>query len=138
MAVRDILGVYEDGSERDSRVPANVRVPLKMTQGSSLTVRLRVLNLAGAAVDLAARSASVYLAVKRHAAPQGLSADILVTGVLTPELGVNRASFALTPNNTKVLTPGRYVYDVWMVHTDGRDAIVPMSPFELEPSLQLP
>jgi hypothetical protein len=136
MAVRDILGIYEDGSDRDIRLPSNVRIPLKMTQGSTLLVRLRVLTTAGVPVDLAASSATVYLTVKRHASNG--AGDLAVTGELTPIFGVNRAAFTLQPSNTKFLTPGRYVYDVWMVHTGGRDALVPMSQFELEPAIQLP
>jgi len=135
MAVRDLVGVLEEGSALSPEVPGNARVTLRMTQGSTLVVRLAVVTLAGVPVDLAVGPATVNLTVKRRS--DG-AAVLNVVGVLLPISGPNCATFSLSASATKYVDPGRYVYDVWMVHPGGRDAIVPMSPFVLEPGLQLP
>lgn len=135
MAVRDLLGILEDGTGKSAELPITPRVTLQMTRGSTLRVRLQVLGENGAPVNLANGPATLALVVKRKAS-QG-SADLIVTGALNPSEGVNRAEFAITPDNTKFLDPGRYTYDVWMTHPGGRDPIVPYSPFLIEPGLQL-
>jgi hypothetical protein len=45
----------------------------------------------------------------------------------------------MVPATTKLLTPGRYAYDIWLTDAAGlRNAVVPVSPFILEPSVTFP
>lgn len=67
------------------------------------------------------------------------AADLVISGTLIATEGVNRANFVFAPADTKLLTPGRYGYDVWLTQAGGaRDSLVPMSPFILEPVATFP
>ena len=67
--------------------------------------------------------------------PQDPSALIAKAGSLVGQLVI----FSLVPSDTKSISPGRYVVDVWM--TSGspatREPVFPTSPFVLEPSVAL-
>ena len=139
MAVRDLIGVLEDGAAPNalSDVPENARIELRMTQGSTLKVRLTLMNTAGTPVRLADDvSAAVWMTIKRRANQD--TPDMSIVGALVPADGGNRADFSISATATKYLAPGRYVYDVWLVFQGSRDPVVPISPFILEPGLLLP
>lgn len=139
MAVRDLIGVLEDGAAPNalSDVPENARIELRMTQGSTLKVRLTLMNTAGTPVRLADDvSAAVWMTIKRRASQD--TPDMSIVGALVPVDGANRADFSISATATKYLAPGRYVYDVWLLFQGSRDPVVPISPFILEPGLLLP
>lgn len=139
MAVRDLIGVLEDGAAPNalSDVPDNARIELRMTQGSTLKIRLALLNTAGTPVRLADDvAASVWMTIKKRANQD--TPDMSIAGSIVAVAGVNRVDFAISPTATKYLAPGRYVYDVWLVFNGSRDPVIPLSPFILEPGLQLP
>lgn len=139
MTVRDLIGILEDGTAPNalSGVPETARITLAMTQGSTLKVRLSVVNTAGTPIRFADDVAvAVTMTVKRNA--QQDAADLTIIGTFVPLAGVNRADFSLSPLATKFLIPGRYVYAVWLTFNGSRDPVVPPSPFRLEPGLQLP
>jgi len=139
MAVRDLVGVLEDGAARNalSGTPENARIALSMTQGSTLKVRLSVVNTGGTPVRFADDVAvAVTMTVKRSASQT--EADLTIIGTFVPLDGINRADFSLSATATKFLVPGRYVYAVWLSYNGSRDPVVPPSPFILEPGLQLP
>jgi hypothetical protein len=61
----DVTGVLFDGSPLRPGVPSNARVPIRMQRGTSVTIRLKVINAAGQQVDLTQSGRSIVFAVKK-------------------------------------------------------------------------
>jgi hypothetical protein len=131
--------VLEDGAAPNalSDVPDNARIELRMTQGSTLKVRLYLVNTAGTPLRLAADpTATVWMTIKAKANQD--TPNLSVAGTILTAEGQNRVDFSIPAAATTYMVPGRYVYDVWLTFNNSRDPVVPLSPFILEPGLLLP
>jgi len=128
------VAVLENGATRSPFVPSVARYSLEVTLGADATIVLDVVDAAGVPVKLA--GATVRLAVKQRTADA--SPTIAKTGVLKPATAPNRVEFTLAPADTKNLTPGRYLWDVWLTQSGKRDCIVQLSLFLLHPAIGLP
>jgi hypothetical protein len=79
---------------------------------------------------------SAVLTVKQRS----LDIDALVqlVGSSPAEEDGNIVDFAFSPASLKFLTPGSYVFDVWLVRDVYRSQVVPVSLFTLQPTVELP
>lgn len=125
-----LLAVVENGDRRSPEVPANTRQTLQAARGSDLLVRATVVTPGGIRVDLGAAGTSLVLTVKRKTSDG--SATLSKTGSVQPLVGKGVADFSFVAADFKNLTPGRYVFDVVLVQTSARQAVVPASPFVLQ------
>lgn len=124
----EILGVLEDGGLRGAAVPTNPRRTLRMPLGASLTLNARVVRANGSPVT----GGTLTWTVKKKPSDTQPSFQKLATCA-------DPTVFTVTPADTKQLTAGVFVFDVW--HTDGsgnRNAVVPLSPFLIEPAATPP
>jgi hypothetical protein len=124
----DLTGVLEDGSPRRIEI-TDARTTLTVQQGGDLELVVRVVRPNGQAVVLNSSGAELLLSVKKRTteSPPRL--------VKTATLGTDRGTFLLEPADTKFLSPGKYVYDVWLTLDGNRDAVIPTSPFVLTASV---
>lgn len=140
MGVVSLVGVLEVGGPRDADlVPSNPRTTLRYTRGSTLTVSLTILGSQGVPVDLTAAAlptptTTVEFVVKTSSIAEENTLSMLGAVVGDPRLGV--VEFAVPVAAFRYSDPGRYVYDVWLLTATTRDAVVPTSPFVVEPSLR--
>jgi len=137
-----LVGVLEDGSVRAPTVPTNPRAPLRVTQGSSVDLIVKVVTSSGVPVDLATFmgvNGRIVLTVKRHDyGVFGTPAAIQSVGTVDPLLGPGSAKFTITPNQTRLLEPGVFAYDIWLEDGSGRrEPVLPTSPFHLEPAVRV-
>lgn len=133
MAVVDLTGVVESGGLRDlNAAPANPRRALRCTLGSTVTVRLGVVDAAGVPVDLS--TASLVLTIKQ--APNAQETTFSAAGSVVGDPSAGRATFSIPATAFEYVEPGRYAYDVWLLRGSERDAVVPTSPFIIEPSVR--
>jgi hypothetical protein len=131
-----ITGVLESGENRGRRVPANARTPIRVTQTSTVTVRMSALDSGGSPLPLAGND--LVLSVSKN--PSQLPI-LKFPGVLQPTLGINVVDFPILPDDTSPdkVQAGQYVYDVWMTSpAKDRSMLVPISPFGLEPTVNRP
>lgn len=135
MATRDMLGVWDDGSDFGPTIPQNARITFRMTVGETMNIRLMVVNNAGVPTDLT--NAAIVLSVRQKFIPMAgpLPADISVTATLDTTVAVNRADLAITSAMTRLMLPGRYIFDVWMTLAGERSPLVPYSTFLIEPAV---
>ncbi len=133
MAIKLLTGVYDDGADRGRNVPTNVRVPIRMAHRSSLEVQLNVLRISGVPLSIADEAATFAMQVRLSSITG--SPGFVITGVAVPTSGPSWVRFAITPDTTKFMTPGRFMYEIWMTRGAARDCVVPVSAFLLEPSL---
>jgi hypothetical protein len=132
-----LTGVYANGEDWASTVPYDPRTTLSMARGSSVTVHLRVFTPAGVPYDLNGKT--VTLTVKKSSLQESAQPGFRKTATLLANGRTGQCTFVVTPADTKLLDPGRFVYDVWI--TDGagaRDPLVNLSPFVLGPAATLP
>jgi hypothetical protein len=129
--VIELIGVLETGGPRAAGVPVDPRRTLTVPLGTSLTLRVSVLASDGSQVQLPINS----LAWTVKKSPLDTSAAFTKTG---PAVAGAVCDFSLLPADTKNLSPGKYVFDVWYVVAGVRNAVVPLSPFELEYAATLP
>jgi hypothetical protein len=128
----ELIGVLETGGARASNVPANPRKTLTVPIGASLTLRVSVVETNGSQVQLDTNSLTWTL----KKSPRDADKLLLKRGPAAPAA---QCDFSMVPNDTKQALPGRYVYDVWYTDANGnRNAVVPLSPFELEFVATLP
>ena len=120
----------------DYLAPANT---LEVIRGASRTVYLLVEAPEGGALNLT--GAFVYFTVKRRvedAYPLLQKTSTLAEDIALVAPREGRVEIYLTPNDTKNMAPGVYVFDVWVVMADGkRHPVVPQSTFEVHPSVTL-
>lgn len=132
--VVDLLGVFEDGSTRGRLVPTDPRAFVRVPSGADLTVRLRVVAANGVAKDLTGGVLTMEL--KRRPADPAIVAR---AGTLVTTEGLNRANFAFTPTDWLQADPlgngAQLIFAIWLVQSSKRDAVVPSSPFILQPSV---
>lgn len=132
MATRRIIGVVEDGSPGSLSSHGNPRRTMRFTKGMDLTLELSVVGESGGNIDLT--GGTIVMTVRKQTEP----AETVVqkTATLRPEQGENRADLTFVANDFKFVTPGQFVYDIWLTTGSGsREPIVPTSPFLLEPTV---
>lgn len=128
----ELIGVLDTAAVRAPGVPSNSRKTLTVPLGTSLTLSVTVLDSSGTLVPLEANS--LTWTVKKS--PRDSGSAFAKVG---PSVTAATCDFQMVPNDTKQLTPGLYVYDVWYTSPTGqRNAVVPLSPFELEYVSTLP
>lgn len=136
--VIDLLGIVEDGSPRDPQLPGFAQKQVNIIAASSVTFRLTVVRADGTPVVLADDEDLVLtLAISQSSYTSPLP-NLKKQATLAPLVGINAATFALVPNDTKFVPPGRYVYAVWMTYDGVRNPIVPVSPFVIGPAGLMP
>lgn len=134
--VVELLGVFEDGFKRGPTVPADPRTPIAIPSGSDLTVKLRAVTASG--VDKVLAGGVLSMTVKRRPSDAPI---IQRQGVLVPSDGPGRCDFTFVPSDWRQIDPlgngARLLYDVWLLQASEQNALVPASPFLLQPSVQL-
>lgn len=123
MAV-ELCGIVQDGGRRAGDVPDNPRITLRLVRGAVAEVRVRVLGVSGASVDLT--GSTVTLTVRGTGCDGAFLRKTAAAGGLD-----GLAVFSLSSGDTTKLVPGRYVYDVWVDDSP----VIPTSPLLLEPSV---
>lgn len=137
--VVDLIGIVDGGGPRDPNLPLFAQKQINMVSGSSVTVRISVFREDGTPIPLAADpSLLLTLAVSRSSYDYAPIPQLKKQASLAPLVAPNAATFAIIPSDTKFLPPGRYVFAVWMTYQGVRDAVVPLSPFVIEPAGLLP
>lgn len=132
MPVINLTGVVQSGGPWDTVIaPKNPRVTLRCTKGGSLTVRLTVYEQTGIPVDMT--SATAVLTVKKN--PLDYEVALSVTAMLIGDPLAGQAEFTIATTALLYVEPGRYTYSVWLSHGGTRDAVVPASPFIIEPTV---
>ena len=135
MALVYATGVVENGARRGAGVPSNPRHALRVVQSESLTIRLAVLYADGSRFVFTPGYYTV-LTVRRNL--NGVLLFQEKQGVLQPQLGQNVVDFTVAVADTDPTRTqsGQYAYDIWLTSPAGaRDALVPTSPFILEPAI---
>lgn len=128
-----LIGVYEDGADpRGSGVPATPQKQLEIIQGEGVLLTLLALHSDGAPVDTSLYE--FFWSIKKKRPDSFLS--MTRQGTPMPLVGEGVVQFYLTSNETVEMSPGQYVYDVWMTANGGiREPLVPFSPLLVQPSI---
>jgi len=132
MAVVSLIGIVQGGGPQDTALPTNPRIALRYTHGGSLIVRLVVYENDGILVDLS--TASLTLTVKKMLTDYEAAASVF--GVVTGDPMSGAAEFTISPATFRYVEPGRYYYDIWLIRGGEDDAVIPTSPFLIEPSVR--
>jgi hypothetical protein len=123
-----LVGVLEDGGVRSPHVPINPRTTLNMTLGADVTLSVRVVRPNGQPVV----GGTLTWTVKKKATD--MQASFTKAGDCK-----DPTTFTVTPADTKRLTPGLFIYDVWHTAADHtRNAVVPFSSLFIEPAATTP
>ena len=117
----NLTGVLNDGTAYANAVPRDTRAQIVLVQGASMDIDVRVLLPTGAG---APSSGQVTFGVKKKAAE-----GALIKKTATYVGGVWRIT--LTPADTKQMSVGYYIYDVWFTLGGKRDPVIPLSPLML-------
>lgn len=129
----EATGVFEDGSlPRGSRVPDDSRKPLKFVFGSDVVLRLKAVTANGEPLTVVGRN--FYWTIGPVNDELGIYARTR-QGVIDPGVGDGEVVFILTSNDTELLPPGLYQYDVWFTGTNEQEPLIPLSPLIVEPAL---
>ena len=126
----NIIGVLENGAQRSPNVPEDVRTKLTIPMQQSVLLCVRVLTADGKPVDL--RGNHVVLTVKRSTLD---SSRVYHCRERTLSAPSDKNYCELLIAVDRRWPPGKYVWDLWLHTADGRDILVPASPFWLEPSV---
>lgn len=131
-----LTGVLDSGENHTGLAPENPRITVSLPRGVTATVEVRVVTPGGQPVDLSGYAA--VMTVKKSSTLDSPDPGFVKSGtVSTGEK--NLVTFSVAPGDTKPLTPGRFVYDVWVTSGAGaRDPVVPISPLNLEPAATPP
>ncbi len=135
MLTLDIIGVLDNGSVPSAGVPSNPRKTLSFPIASDALLRCRIIGADGSPVPLGGTSSVLFTLKKRYS-----DTDALISRAATIDsAGNGLCSFRFVPIDTKNLANGQYAYDIWLTDADGnRNAVVPTSPFVLEPAVTVP
>lgn len=123
-----VTGVLEDGTPRSAGVPTNSRHNLNVQRGGDLALEVHVVTPLGTAVPLGGAGTTLIFTAKKR--PEQSPPSIVKTATLAGNVG----TFLITPADTKRLQPGLYSWDVWLTKGGLRDAVVPLSPLQLQAS----
>lgn len=133
MAVVELIGVVESGGPQDwNTVPANPRRAVRCTLGSTVTIRLAVVERTGVAVDLS--TATLIFTVKK--APNAYDITFATNGVVVGDPLTGHAEFSIPATAFEYIEPGRYAFDIWLLRGAERDPVIPTSPFIIEPTVR--
>lgn len=133
MAIINLLGILDDGSPIDASARANLRRPIRFVQGENVTLNLAIIYQSGIPVNLSADlSAASVWTIKPNSLDNAIISKV---GALVPTSGINRLDFTLLPADTRTVTPGRFIYDIWLTYFSKRYPVVPGSLCTIEPSI---
>lgn len=128
-------GVLEDGTPHDEAlVPYDPRTPLRYTRGESMTLVCTLLGRDGVPVDLSSAQTSVRLTVKQSSEDDENIVSVLGTKAQDTSTGV--VTFIVPVSAFSDWPPGTYVYDIWLLRTEGNDPVVPLSAFIVQPTVR--
>lgn len=133
--VTDMKGVWDNPATSQacgggcSGKAQSLRIPKR----ADVLLRLKVVDEAGAAVDLSDPSVAITFTARR----QAIGADVL----FPPRIGVvtngpnGEAQVAIPGSDTASVEPGRYTFDVWMQLLGDNQPLVPVGALLIEPTL---
>ena len=124
MSTQYVTGVLQTGAPRAPGVPYDSRHVLRIVQGETLTLIMRVLTPGGVPVPVDGRD--FRMAVRKN--PRDLVVLAGSTGSARPDLGVEYWQFVFPFETTVNFRPGALCYDVWTRLDDDREALIPTSP----------
>ncbi len=127
-ATIDILGVIDDGTQRDPKIPENLGREIRLPWKTDLAIRLLLRHPNGELVDLAADlTATFTLAVRLRSDDQ---VNLLkITGTRNDKRGRGQVDMTIASTAQGQLLPRRYVYDIRVVFNSETFLAVPLSPF---------
>lgn len=133
MLTLDLVGCVAD----DTAPALDTRRALRLTAGASTRVRLRLVQPNGAPYIPAADD--VFTFTVKRSSLQPMAAPGFAKTATGPQGGgatePGSVLFTVDPADTRVLAPGRYVYDCWLRTAAGvRTPVVPLSPAMIEPA----
>lgn len=131
-----LLGVVDDGSDYNPRVPSNTSVTLHLMQGLDHSIEVTLVFPSNVPVNLpkdASWSAEIVIRPRMDAfsAPRIIKAATLkahTTNVLSLSIPSSDISSTRLPS-------GMYFYQVVVTYQSKRYAVIPLSPCVLQPSL---
>lgn len=133
MAIIQLVGVLETGGPRDLNIaPVNPRRAIRCTMGSTVTVRIAVVDTAGVPVDLS--TASLVLTIKK--APNSYEVTFTANETVVGDPLAGNAEFSIPSTAFEYVEPGRYCYDIWLLRGAESDPVIPTSPFIIEPTVR--
>ena len=117
-----LLGVVDDGSKFDPRVPPNTATTITCPQGGTVTVEVSLVYNSGVPVDVASLPAwAATLTVVDTFLPDNVRCEALTiaSGILVSAEAKNKLRFLLNSRDLRRAVPGRYFFDVWLTSTEG-------------------
>jgi hypothetical protein len=124
MSTQYLTGVLQTGAPREPGVPFDARHGLRVIQGETLTLIIRVLTPAGVPVPVTGRT--FRMTVRRN--PRDIVQISAVAGSARPDIGPEYWQFVIPFESTVAFRPGVLCYDVWTRLADDREALIPTSP----------
>ena len=131
----NLIGIFEDGLPADPNLPDDCRTPLRMPKGADVTVNIQIFNRSGSVHSLVTGSPSLTLVVRKKTSD--VTATIKKVGVVDPARGAQGwASFTFVPNDTlnEFIKAGIFCFEIWLTQAGKVTAVMPLSPYHLEPS----
>lgn len=134
MQVIKLIGIVDDGSKLNSRMPRNTSTTIDLTMFASSQVVVDVFYNSGVEVDLTGMTGT--LSMVRNIDPQQDDPNLSVDGsIVTGDNGrKNRLTFDIAPADSQ-LPLGRYFFDVFLTQGSQRWQIVRTSLAVLTPGL---
>ena len=130
-ATINILGVLDDGTLRDPKIPENLGRELRLPWKTDLAIRLLLRHPNGELVDLASdANATFILAVRLRS--DDLQNQLKVTGVRNDKRGRGQVDMTIAATDQGQLIPRRFVYDIRVVFNGETFQAVPLSPFVVQ------
>ena len=131
----EALGIVEDGScPRGYTLPLNPpTLTITTPPGASVTIALCVVTANGCPYEPASGDVfTLTLSKSAGCCDEGFA----VTGAAQTATGcAGLVTFDITPNQTRDLCAGQYVYDVWLTKADGsREPLTGLSAWYVSPS----
>lgn len=124
-----LTGILQDGSPLKAGISADPRTTLNFPRGTDVRITVRVLTPSGSEVDLSGSGTTLILTIKKkpeHDWPKVVKEATIASGVGT---------FLIEPGDTANMAVGRYVWDVWLTKDGDRNAVIPLSAINLQPSV---
>lgn len=126
--ILDITGVIQVEGDTAPGVPTDPRMTISIPFGTSLTLRVHVVNSDGSTVTPLVVN-GLYFTVKKSP----MDSQGIFPTKKGPAAAAPFCDFTLGTADYKNMTPGRYVYDIWYKDGAGnKNPVVPLSPLELE------
>lgn len=120
------VGVIDDGTRPiDPSLPVDQRRALTIQQGEDVTVRIKLVNRAGAEIRL---GSGEYLALVARTVPSPQSRKLFQKqSVRATGHPANVHDIVIASADTRPLTVTRAIYDVWSVRGASKLVVVPTS-----------